>query len=154
MALMYENGFAAVRSFPVEGDSAEYEIWRDGELFALVWLDRIDLDAVGETRITNARVMVSFFERSPRAAAADSGSKQHQRQRYRSSKCRIRARSQTPRRQSCAHEGRLDVEVYYDNGAVMIWVDDGWLSNLETWWWSDDPPKELPPLEALRLTPP
>lgn len=53
-----------------------------------------------------------------------------------------------------SHEGRLDLEVYYESGAVMVWVDDGWLSNLETWWWSDDPPPEFPPLDALRLTPP
>jgi hypothetical protein len=53
-----------------------------------------------------------------------------------------------------SHEGRLDLEVYYDTGAVMVWVDDGWLSNLETWWWSDDPPREFPPLGTLRLTPP
>jgi hypothetical protein len=53
-----------------------------------------------------------------------------------------------------ALEGRLELEVYYDEGAVMVWVDDGWLSNLETMWWSDDPPREFPPLDALRLTPP
>jgi hypothetical protein len=55
--------------------------------------------------------------------------------------------------QPIAHEGRFDAEVYYDTGAVMVWVDDGWLSNLETWWWSDDPPLEFPPLDRLRLTP-
>lgn len=53
-----------------------------------------------------------------------------------------------------SHEGRLDVEVYYETGAVMVWVDDGWLSNLETWWWSDEPPKHFPPLDALRLAAP
>jgi hypothetical protein len=53
-----------------------------------------------------------------------------------------------------AHEGRLDLEVYYGEGAVMVWVDDGWISNLETMWWSDDPPREFPPLESLRVTPP
>jgi hypothetical protein len=53
-----------------------------------------------------------------------------------------------------SHAGRLDLEVYYDTGAVMVWVDDGWLSNLETWWWSEDPPTEFPPLDALRLSPP
>jgi hypothetical protein len=37
---MYENGWRAVRSFPVEGDSAEYKVWLHGELFALMWLDR------------------------------------------------------------------------------------------------------------------
>ena len=36
----------------------------------------------------------------------------------------------------------------------MVWVDDGWLSNLETWGWSDDPPREFPPLDALRTRPP
>jgi hypothetical protein len=51
-------------------------------------------------------------------------------------------------------EGRLELEVYYDTGAVMVWVDDGWLSNLETWWWSDDPARAFPPLDALRLEPP
>jgi hypothetical protein len=53
-----------------------------------------------------------------------------------------------------AHHGRLELEVYYDGGAVMVWVDDGWLSNLETMWWSDDPPREFPALDGLRLTPP
>jgi hypothetical protein len=53
-----------------------------------------------------------------------------------------------------SHAGRLEVEVYYGSGAVMVWVDDGWLSNLETWWWSDDPPSEFPPLDSLRLAPP
>jgi hypothetical protein len=36
----------------------------------------------------------------------------------------------------------------------MVWVDDGWLSNLETWWWRDDPPRAFPPLDAFRMTPP
>jgi len=58
------------------------------------------------------------------------------------------------RAQPISHEGRLDVEVYYETGAVMVWVDDGWLSNLETWWWSDDPPSDFPPLDTLRTTPP
>ena len=56
--------------------------------------------------------------------------------------------------QPISHEACLDVEVYYETGAVMVWVDDGWLSNLETWWWSDDPPQEFPQLGALRLSPP
>lgn len=56
--------------------------------------------------------------------------------------------------QPIAHGGRLDLEVYYETGAVMVWVDDGWLSNLETWWWSDDPPQEFPQFGALTLSPP
>jgi hypothetical protein len=58
------------------------------------------------------------------------------------------------RAEPIAHGGRFDAEMYYDAGAVMVWVDDGWLSNLETWWWSDDPPREFPPPEVLRPTPP
>lgn len=56
--------------------------------------------------------------------------------------------------QPVVHEGRLDLQVYYDTGAVMVWVDDGWLSNLETWWWSDVPLNVFPPLDELRRTPP
>jgi hypothetical protein len=37
---------------------------------------------------------------------------------------------------------------------MTVWVEDGWLSNLEAMWWSDDPPREFPPLEPLRVTPP
>lgn len=58
------------------------------------------------------------------------------------------------RAQPISNVGRLDLEVYYDTGAVMVWADDGWLSNLEAWWWSDEAPTEFPPLDALRLTPP
>ena len=53
-----------------------------------------------------------------------------------------------------SHAGRLDVEVYYETGAVMVWADDGWLSNLEVWWWSDEAPTEFPPADALRREPP
>ena len=60
-----ENGWRALHSFPVEGDSAEYELWLDGELFALMWLDEIDLGARGADRTKHARVMVNFFERGP-----------------------------------------------------------------------------------------
>jgi hypothetical protein len=62
---MSRGGWRALRSFPVEGDSAEYELWLDGELFALLWLDGIDLNAHGRDRTKNARVMVNFFERRP-----------------------------------------------------------------------------------------
>ena len=67
---MSESGWRALRSFPVEGDSAEYEIWLDGELFALLWLDGIDVKAHGRDRTNNARVMVNFFEREPSERAA------------------------------------------------------------------------------------
>lgn len=37
----------------------------------------------------------------------------------------------------------------YDGGSVMIWVEDGWLSHLEIYWWPDDGPTEFPELELL-----
>jgi hypothetical protein len=45
--------------------------------------------------------------------------------------------------------GRPIAEAYYDCGAVMVWVDDGYLSNLEIWWWSDERPAAWPALDAL-----
>jgi hypothetical protein len=29
----------------------------------------------------------------------------------------------------------------------MVWVEDGWLSHLEIYWWSDDAPTEFPELD-------
>jgi hypothetical protein len=52
------------------------------------------------------------------------------------------------------HPGRLELQVDYDAGGIMVWVDDGWLSNLEIYWWSDEPPREFPPLDALRAASP
>jgi hypothetical protein len=37
----------------------------------------------------------------------------------------------------------------YDGGGIMVWVEDGWLSHLEIYWWSDDPPTEFPQLDDL-----
>jgi hypothetical protein len=37
----------------------------------------------------------------------------------------------------------------YDGGGVMVWVENGWLSHLEIYWWSDDAPTEFPELDAL-----
>lgn len=34
-----------MRTYPVEGDSAVFELERGGELFAAMWLDGIDLSA-------------------------------------------------------------------------------------------------------------
>jgi len=34
-------------------------------------------------------------------------------------------------------------------GSVMVWVEDGWLSHLEIYWWSDDAPTEFPDLREL-----
>jgi hypothetical protein len=37
----------------------------------------------------------------------------------------------------------------YDGGSIMVWVEDGWLSHLEIYWWSDDVPTEFPDLSQL-----
>lgn len=37
----------------------------------------------------------------------------------------------------------------YDGGSVMVWVEDGWLSHLEIYWWSDAAPTEFPELDHL-----
>lgn len=50
-----------MRTYPVEGDSAVFELERDGELFAAMWLEGIDLAARGPARLASARVMVRFY---------------------------------------------------------------------------------------------
>ena len=37
----------------------------------------------------------------------------------------------------------------YDGGSIMVWIEEGWLSHLEIYWWSDDTPTEFPSLEEL-----
>lgn len=37
----------------------------------------------------------------------------------------------------------------YDGGSIMIWIEDGWLSHLEIYWWSDEAPTEFPALDQL-----
>ena len=55
---------------------------------------------------------------------------------------------------STSYSGRPVAEAYYEGGSVMVWVDDGLLSNLEISWWSDDAPTEWPSLADLRATSP
>ncbi|XAY05992.1 hypothetical protein DSM112329_02853 [Paraconexibacter sp. AEG42_29] len=31
----------------------------------------------------------------------------------------------------------------------MVWIEDGWLSHLEIYWWSDRAPTEFPELAQL-----
>ncbi len=50
-----------MRTYPVEGDSAVFELERRGELFAAVWLEGIDLSARGAARIASVRVMMRFY---------------------------------------------------------------------------------------------
>jgi hypothetical protein len=80
---MYGPGWHALRSYPVEGDSAQYELWRDGELFVVMWLDRIDLDGLGADRTRNARVMVNLYERHPSGGEAKQVAKSQGREKAR-----------------------------------------------------------------------
>lgn len=49
----------------------------------------------------------------------------------------------------------VEAEVHDKNGAVVggivIWVEAGYVSSLEYWWTTDDPPTELPGINMLRL---
>jgi len=44
----------------VQGESAVFELERDGELFAEMWLEGISLDAHGAARIADAEVVIRF----------------------------------------------------------------------------------------------
>jgi hypothetical protein len=37
----------------------------------------------------------------------------------------------------------------YDGGSIMVWIEDGWLSHLEIYWWTDEAPTEFPDLDQL-----
>ena len=37
----------------------------------------------------------------------------------------------------------------WDCGSIMVWVDDGWLSNLEIDWQTGDAPLEFPALPTI-----
>jgi hypothetical protein len=48
---------------------------------------------------------------------------------------------------------RVPVQAVVDgagyDGGVLVFVDDGRLSELEYWWVTADPPKEFPPTAAM-----
>jgi hypothetical protein len=53
------------------------------------------------------------------------------------------------------YSGRPVAEVPWKDGAIMVWIDDGWLSNLEIYGWlgvedGDEPPDEFPDPSDLR----
>lgn len=62
--------FHRAHLFPVEGDSAIAELWHDGEVWAEVWLEGLQLDARGEDRVRNASAMVRLYSR-PASAEPD-----------------------------------------------------------------------------------
>ncbi len=49
-----------------------------------------------------------------------------------------------------SYSGKPVATADYDGGSIMIWVERGWLSQLEIYWWSDDPPRALPPPDQLQ----
>jgi hypothetical protein len=48
-----------------------------------------------------------------------------------------------------SYSGKPVATADYDGGSIMVWVEDGWLSHLEIYWWSDDAPTEFPDLTHL-----
>ena len=48
-----------------------------------------------------------------------------------------------------SYSGKPIATADYDGGSVMIRVEDGWLSHLEIYWWSDEAPIEFPELDQL-----
>jgi hypothetical protein len=53
------------------------------------------------------------------------------------------------RASSVSYSGKPVATADYDGGSVMVWVEHGWLSHLEIYWWSDDAPTEFPQLDQL-----
>jgi hypothetical protein len=49
-----------------------------------------------------------------------------------------------------SHSGKPVATADYDGGSIMIWIEDGWLSHLEIYWWSDEAPTEFPDLGQLK----
>jgi hypothetical protein len=54
-----------------------------------------------------------------------------------------------PQAKPVSYSGKPVATADYDGGSVMVWVEDGWLSQLEIYWWSDDAPTEFPELNDL-----
>jgi hypothetical protein len=43
-----------------------------------------------------------------------------------------------------SYSGRPVAETPWEHGSIMVWIDDGWLSNLEIYGWEDEAPSEWP----------
>ena len=48
-----------------------------------------------------------------------------------------------------SYSGKPVATADYDGGGIMVWVEGGWLSRLEIYWWSDSAPTEFPDLTQL-----
>jgi hypothetical protein len=55
---MTRSTWTPTRFYPVEGDSAIFELEHSSGLFLEIWLEGINLAAEGTARMTGARVMV------------------------------------------------------------------------------------------------
>ena len=51
--------------------------------------------------------------------------------------------------ESASYTAKPAASADYDGGNVMVWVEDGFLSNLEMTWWTDETPLAFPPVDAL-----
>jgi hypothetical protein len=68
-----EVGLYTQMFYPVEGESAIVELYYDDDQWANVWLEGVRLDALGDARLEQARVMVSFFSPTTHGTAAKAG---------------------------------------------------------------------------------
>ena len=48
-----------------------------------------------------------------------------------------------------SYSGKPVATADYAGGSVMVWIEGGWLSHLEIYWFSDEAPTEFPPLSEL-----
>ena len=48
-----------------------------------------------------------------------------------------------------SYSGQPVATADYDGGSVMVWIEDGWLSHLEIYRWSDEVPTAFPALDRL-----
>jgi hypothetical protein len=48
-----------------------------------------------------------------------------------------------------SYSGKPVATADYDGGSIMVWIEDGWLSHLEIYWWSDDRPTDFPDVKHL-----
>jgi hypothetical protein len=48
-----------------------------------------------------------------------------------------------------SYSGKPIATADYEGGSIMVWVEDGWLSHLEIYWWSDEAPTQFPALSRI-----
>ena len=48
-----------------------------------------------------------------------------------------------------SYSGKPVATADYDGGSIMVWIEAGWVSHLEIYWWSDEAPTQFPDLVQL-----